>query len=89
MAKKTETKAVAAKTSNPRRLIGVVASAKMKDTVIVNVTGYVKHPKYGKFYTRNKRYAVHNPGNKAQEGDKVTIVESKPISKTKKFIIAD
>ncbi len=88
MAKTSNTEAPK-KTSNPRKLTGVVVSAKMQETVIVSVTQYVQHPKYKKFYTRNKRYAAHNPENKAQEGDTVTIMETKPISKTKKFTIID
>ncbi len=80
-------KATKKENSNPRKLTGVVVSAKMQDTAVVKVDRYEKHPKYGKFMTTSKKYSVHNPGNAAQEGDKVTIIESKPISKTKRFTI--
>ena len=68
-------------------LKGVVVSDKMKDTVVVSVSRYFKHPKYQKFMTVDKRYKVHNPGNTVKTGEKVSIRETKPISKTKRFVI--
>jgi len=68
-------------------LSGVVVSDKMKDTIVVSVSRYFKHPKYQKFMTVDKRYKVHDPGNTKKVGDKVDIVTSKPISKTKRFVI--
>lgn len=68
-------------------LKGVVVSDKMKDTVVVSVSRYFKHPKYQKFMTVDKRYKVHDPGNTTKTGDKVSIRETKPISKTKRFVI--
>lgn len=62
-------------------------SAKMKNTIVVAVTRFVKHPKYRKFIARVKRYHVHDEGNTAKEGDKVLIRETRPISKTKHFTI--
>ena len=73
--------------SNPRKLTGVVTSTKMQDTAVVTVDRYEKHPKYGKFIKSSKKYSVHNPENNVSEGDNVIIMETKPISKTKKFII--
>ena len=73
--------------SNPRKLRGVVVSSKMKDTVMVLVERFVKHPKYQKFQKKTKKYTVHDQGNEAQVGDVVEIVETKPISKTKKFTL--
>lgn len=69
----------------PRRLSGVVTSAKMKDTITVAVTRYVKHPQYEKFVKQVKKYHAHDAGNTYHEGDKVVIEETKPISKTKHF----
>ena len=66
-------------------LKGVVISNKMDKTIVVSVARFVKHPKYGKFYKINKRYKVHNPENKYTTGDKVAIMETKPISKDKHF----
>ena len=66
---------------------GTVVKAAMKDTVTVSVDSYVKHPKYQKFMRHSKKFLVHNPGNTVQVGEKVTIRETRPISKRKRFII--
>ena len=68
-----------------RRLTGVVVSTKMKDTVVVAVERYVKHPRYGKYLTKTKRFKAHDAGNTVAEGDKVVIEECAPISKEKHF----
>ncbi len=68
-------------------LRGVVVSNKMKDTVVVDVVRFVKHPKYKKYYKVNKKYKAHDVGNVKQMGDKVEIRETRPISKTKHFIV--
>jgi len=73
------------KTTKARVLRGVVVSDKMKDTCTVLVTRFVKHSKYKKFYKVNKKYKAHDAGNTKKVGDKVEIVESKPISKDKHF----
>jgi len=70
-----------------RTFSGVVVSDKMTDTIVVRVERYVKHPKYGKYIRRQKRYKVHSPDNTYKVGDKVTIAPSKPVSKDKKFIV--
>lgn len=75
--------------TNGKTLSGVVVSDKMQDTVVVAVTRFVKHPKYRKFIKSVKKYHVHNPNNVKKEGDKVTIQECKPMSKTKHFIIVE
>lgn len=66
---------------------GTVVSTKMKDTVVVLVERYEKHPKYEKFMKSSKRFKAHDAGNTAVMGDKVTITETKPISKDKHFIL--
>jgi small subunit ribosomal protein S17 len=66
-------------------LKGVVLSDKMDKTIVVSVSRFIKHPKYGKFYKVNKKYKVHDEENKYKTGDKVEIVGCKPISKDKKF----
>jgi small subunit ribosomal protein S17 len=68
-------------------LEGVVVKSAMKDTVTVQVERYVMHSKYKKFMKRSKKFLVHNPGNTAIIGEKVTIRETRPISKLKRFII--
>lgn len=68
-------------------LSGVVVSDKMKDTVVVAVSRFVKHPKYQKYMKRVKRFQAHDEGNTQAVGDKVRIQETKPISKNKRFKI--
>ena len=72
-----------------KTLMGVVVSNKSKDTLVVEITRYVKHPKYKKYLKRMKRYQVHNPGNTKDLGDRVTIYETRPISKTKNFVVVE
>lgn len=64
---------------------GTVVSAKSKDTVIVAVSRYVKHPKYRKYQTRLTKIMAHDPGSTKKEGEKVTIEACRPISKNKAF----
>jgi small subunit ribosomal protein S17 len=66
---------------------GVVVSDKMSESAVVAVSRYVKHPKYKKYLKKTSRFTVHNAGNKAKEGDKVTIRSCRPLSKTKHFEI--
>ena len=66
--------------------VGVVKTA-MKDTATVEVSRYVKHPKYKKYQVKTKKYLVHDPGNSVKVGDKVTIVATRPISKRKSFVV--
>ena len=70
-----------------KKLTGTVVSNKMKDTIVVLVERYEKHPKYGKFLKKSKKFKAHDAGNTKQMGEKVTIVEVKPISKDKHFVI--
>jgi len=75
------------KTTKAKVLTGIVTSDKMKDTIVVAVESYSKHPKYGKFIKSTKKFKAHDAGNTKKIGDKVEIVESKPISKDKHFIV--
>lgn len=81
MATKTEQK------NKGKQLTGKVVSTKMKDTIVVEVVSYAKHPKYQKYMKTGKRYHAHDAGNTAKEGDTVTIVECAPISKKKHFTL--
>lgn len=71
-----------------RTLRGVVVSDKMRDTIAVMVTRYVKHPRVGKYIRRRKKYLAHDTGNTRRIGETVTIRESRPISKRKHFVVA-
>jgi small subunit ribosomal protein S17 len=72
-----------------KTLTGVVTSNKMKDTVVVSVNRFVKHPKYGKYISINKKFKADDKGNTKQIGEKVTIEECKPISKDKHFRVVE
>jgi small subunit ribosomal protein S17 len=73
-----------------RRLTGTVVSDSPDQTVIVQVERRVVHPLYRKAYNVSKKFAAHDPKNEFSEGQVVTIEETKPISKTKRFqVIAD
>ncbi len=86
--KKTETKKnTEEKNSRPKILDGVVTSDKMKDTCVVSVDRFVKHKKYKKYYRISKKYKAHDVGNTKKIGDKVSIIESRPISKDKHFVV--
>jgi small subunit ribosomal protein S17 len=67
--------------------IGIVVSDKMKDTCIVAVDARINHKRYKKVITKTKRYAVQDSTFAAGIGDKVRIRETKPISKTKNWIL--
>ncbi len=73
------------KTRNRRRLDGTVVSDKMDKTVVVRVDRTVVHPKYLKRYTVSKRYKAHDDENTYKAGDEVTIEETRPYSKDKRF----
>lgn len=75
------------KTTGPRVLTGVVVSDKMDKTVTVQVERRVKHPAYHKYVTRRKRYKAHDENNEFVVGETVTIRESRPLSKTKRWVV--
>jgi small subunit ribosomal protein S17 len=76
-----------ATTTTPKRLTGRVVSDKMDKTVTVIVERMVKHPLYGKYVRKSKKYHAHDEANEYHEGDTVIIEESRPISKTKSWIV--
>ena len=85
---KTKKAAPVVETSK-KTFTGKIVSSKMKDTVVVQVERFTKHPKYGKFLKRQKKFKAHDAGNKHKEGEVVEIVEVKPISKDKRFMILE
>jgi len=66
---------------------GIVTSDKADKTITITVTSRETHPIYGKQYSVNRKYAAHDEKNEAHVGDKVTIAESRPLSKTKFFTL--
>lgn len=71
-----------------RTLQGIVVSNKGNKSITVYVERKVKHPIYGKFITKSTKYHAHDEENNCNEGDKVTIYETKPYSKTKKWCLS-
>ena len=65
--------------------IGVVISDKMEKTVVVRVEALRRHPMYGKTMRRVRKFKAHNEGNEAHDGDRVMIMETRPLSKEKRW----
>ena len=83
----TQTSDDAKSTSLQRALVGKVVSDKMNKTVTVLVERRVKHPLYGKFMVRSRKYHAHDETNQYHEGDMVEIAETRPISRTKAWTV--
>ena len=66
---------------------GLVVSNKMDKTAVVAIMSQVRHPQYGKFVRRTKKYVAHDETNQCNIGDLVTIVETRPLSRTKRWRI--
>ena len=77
-----------AKKSLKRTLIGKVVSDKRAKTVTVLVERRVKHPIYDKIMMRSSKYHAHDEANQYNEGDKVEITESRPLSRTKSWVVS-
>ena len=74
----------------PRRILqGTVVSDKNDKTVIVRVERQVMHPLYKKYIKRTKRYAAHDEGNAHKVGDVVRIIEGRPLSRTKRWVVME
>jgi small subunit ribosomal protein S17 len=73
----------------PKSRVGVVVSNKMTKTVVVKVERRVANRKYGKIITRADKYKAHDENQACQIGDKVRIVETRPLSKDKRWRVAE
>lgn len=71
-----------------RRIVGMVTSDKMQKTVVVSVTRRVKDPTFHKYVTRRVKYKAHDEKNEFKIGDRVEIVETRPLSKDKRWRVA-
>jgi small subunit ribosomal protein S17 len=78
-----------AQRGQPKSRIGTVLSAKMTKTVVVQVERRARHGKYGKIQTEKKKYKCHDEHSTAKAGDKVRIVETRPMSKEKRWRVAE
>ena len=65
--------------------LGIVASDKMDKTIVVAMEDFIRHPLYGKAVKRTKRVKAHDENNECQIGDKVRIMETRPLSKDKRW----
>lgn len=72
-----------------KEIIGTVTSSKMDKTVVVSVVRKMKHPKYGKYFKRTKKYTAHDEKNECGENDIVRIMETRPLSKTKRWRLVE
>jgi small subunit ribosomal protein S17 len=70
-----------------KHMVGVVVSDKMDKTVMVEVARTVRHRLYGKVLRRTKKYMAHDEGNTCQVGDRVEIIESRPLSRRKRWAV--
>ena len=78
---------VQAQAKNPRAVSGVVVSDRMAKSITVKIERRVKHPVYGKFVRKSTKIHAHDEENQCQVGDTVTVVECRPISKTKTWTL--
>ena len=69
--------------------VGLVVSDKMQKTVVVAVENRSPHPKYGKIVVRTRRYKAHDEENQCRVGDRVRILETRPLSRTKRWVVAE
>lgn len=69
--------------------VGVVVSDKMDKTVVVAIENRSPHPKYGKIVVKTKKFKAHDEENQCKEGDRVRIQETRPLSKTKHWKVAE
>ena len=77
----------APKRSSGRRVVGIVTSTKMSKTIAVRCDRMVQHPVFKKYLKRGTVYKAHDEKGEAQAGDRVEIMETRPISKTKNFVL--
>jgi small subunit ribosomal protein S17 len=88
MAAETQTETKTGDRGANRRIIGIVTSNKMQKTVVVLVTRRVRDPKFHKFLTKRVKYKAHDEKNEFKIGDRVEIVETRPLSKDKRWRVA-
>ena len=81
--------AAPAATSNRKTRVGVVVSNKMEKTIVVEYVARVPHPKFNKIVKRSKKFYVHDEKGEATIGDRVRIIETKPLSKLKRWALAE
>jgi small subunit ribosomal protein S17 len=73
--------------TNPRTVSGVVVSDRMQKSITIKVERRVKHPVYGKYVRKSSKIHAHDEGNTCKIGDIVTVIECRPLSKTKTWML--
>ncbi len=72
-----------------KQLIGIVSSNKMEKTITVSVERRFQHPMYGKYVKKSKKFTAHDENNQCNIGDKVRIMESRPLSRNKRWRLVE
>jgi small subunit ribosomal protein S17 len=72
-----------------KEVVGTVVSDKMQKTIVVKVDRRIRHPLYKKYVTRSRRFKAHDEKNTAKTGDLVRIVESRPLSRDKRWALQE
>jgi small subunit ribosomal protein S17 len=75
--------------ANKRKMVGIVVKDKMNKTIVVEVEKFLKHPKYHKFIKRKMKYKAHDETNACKIGDEVMIMEIRPVSKDKRWLVKE
>ena len=75
--------------TNRKEKIGVVVSNKMDKTVTVLVSQRIKHPVYGKYINRSRKFMAHDEANACRIGDTISIVETRPMSRNKRWRVSE
>ncbi len=78
-----------AETTNKKVMVGVVTSTSMDKSITINVVRRLRHPIYGKFVKRSKKFMAHDESNQCTVGDTVRITESRPLSKRKRWRLVE
>jgi len=86
----TSASAVVADARNARKVReGIVVSNKMNKTIVISIVERVRHPKYAKFVSRTKKLYAHDETNDVQVGDRVRVMETRPLSKNKRWRVVE
>ena len=72
-----------------KTMVGIVSSDKMDKTIVVSVVDNVKHPKYGKIVKRTYKLKAHDENNECRIGDRVRVMETRPLSKDKRWRLVE
>ncbi|MDR2018984.1 MAG: 30S ribosomal protein S17 [Syntrophobacterales bacterium] len=72
-----------------KKIIGIVIKDKMDKSVVIEVEKFLKHPRYHKYLKMKKKYKAHDEANVCKVGDKVLLVETRPLSKDKRWLVKE